>query len=780
MQEITDVRGTPDERHTTQKSFSFRRLLFGAVSAGVALVAALLFAVFYLQVFKPAPYIASVAPNRDYDPLSMQQAVAPTQVRSRLDTIVGFGSRLLGQDGMYRTEELIRREFEQAGLDIYEHTHYSTAPHARYRELYECGEYPGMGRRIDDVEIFPFKANHIQPVVTGDTGIVGELVLLDRHTLRTRKRFDNCIGLIDSRDGRYDPGYAFAWVRYAKLGIKGLIISHSEGLDHAPWDIIAYRFSGAVADLPVNYPRVAATKEIFEYLGTTVRLRVRVDFAPTRCANLYGVLRAPGGAREAIVVYGGYDASSILPDRAPAVMQAVMPAMQLQLLEGMTAYRESIHRDVIFFATGSSMMADDGLNHLLRILGENEKTAESNRLLAALGITQKRQAGRRMKRARTRFEGNEDSLVLVTRLRALFDDTRFLVDPATTAAELDGLPAEVESFFDEQYSYVMQTIVFELSEPKLAAKIAFERDPERSAQGPTFERYLAAKREFDRAGSAAGFSVLNLLRKKADFAADFGVRRRCRERFEELVAHHQRRKRQLEQELRLVELFDSYDDVAAFELRMTPALTSAEGAEVLTFATGGRNNEPAVPTIFNVLSTSRQRLGLGGELELVMPNEEQLGLLGRYTDLWHFGSTSMWVKLGYPAYAFMNLERTESYRHMGDPVDGPAMHDMQSLRSTNAVAGEAIVSLAHGNGELRPVIVEEHVIRDWGGQVLASNVGQSIVPNYPLKGAIVAARPYAEKAMFSMPGPNVHPYLITDPYGRYSLEKCASNWPEWW
>lgn len=774
---------TSESSREGKYSLAMARLsrLLGIAAAGLTVIgAAFAFAVFYLSVFRPAPYIASSAANRDYDPSPMQRAVAPVRVRSRLDSIVGFGSRLLGQPGMYRTEELIRGEFERAGLDVYEHTHYPAAPHSRYRELYDCTDSGGPGRRIDDVDIFPFMPNHIQPVVTGDSGIVGELVLLDPHTLRTRKRFDNCIGLIDSREGRYDPEFAFAWVRYAKLGIKGLIVSHSAGLDHAPWNIIAYRFSGMVTDLPVNYPRVAATRSVFDYIGKTVRLRVRVDFAPTRCTDLYGVLRAPGGAREAIVVYAGYDASSILPDRAPAPMQAVEPALQLQVLEGLTAYRTSLQRDVIFFASGATMMAEDGLNNLLRILGENEKTAESNRLLSALGVKQKRQTGRRMQRARGHVEDNEDSLALVEELRALFNDPMFLVDPATTAAALDALPARLGSIFEEQYSYVMKTIVFHLSEPKLQAKIAFERDTSRGPQGPLFERYLAAKRTFDRAASAAGFSVLNLLRKKSSFAAELDVRGRCRERFDELVAFHRRTSKRLQQELRLVELFDSYDNIAAFELSPVPALAPAESDEVLTLSTARRNNEPAVPTVFNVLSNSRQRLGLGRELDLVMPTDEQLVSLGRYTDLWPFISTAMWVKLGYPAYAFINLERTESYRHMGDPVDRPAMRDMQSLQSTNALVGESIVSLAHGNGELRPVIVEEHVIRDWGGQVLASNVGQSIVPNYPLKDAIVAARPFAEKAMFSMPGSHIHPYVFTDPYGRYYLEKCASDWPEWW
>ncbi|MBD3240202.1 MAG: FtsX-like permease family protein, partial [Chitinivibrionales bacterium] len=775
-------RNTPQNRPTPNGGV----LASLAVGAGVLLLV-LLSAAFYLRVFKPTRYIVIPEPFSAYDTAPMQQAVDHEVVEAQVDTIMGYGSRLLGQPGMYRTGERIRAAYEAAGLEVYEHDVRTVAPHKAYSEIYpadSAAEGSAYGQPLDSVAIYPFMPNYVQPPVTPDTGLVGELVLLDGKTLRTRENFENVIGVLDNKEGMVDPSYAYAWTRYARLGVKALIVSHSTGgLDSVQWQLVAGRFTGMVVDAPVNFVRVAATREIFDHLGKRVRLRVRVDFKHTPNTVYYGVMRAPTPAREAVVLFSRYDIASILPDRAINPMQTIIPALHLQLVKGMQAYHGTIQRDVIFVASGSGMMGRDGLNHLIRLLSDNEKTTDANPLLAALGIQAKsHEKGRRARIVLKDSTGNQDSLQVLERLAALWGDPSFLRDPHATARALDKLDAHAREFFKDQFSYALNAIVFELNEPKLQAKIAFERMGTLSMESPEFMHYLEAKRAYDEATSAAGYSPKSLLQNKGEYARNRQVRERAKARIDELLAFHRQRGKRLEQELALVRLFSAYDNIAGFHTRLLPALNAVEREQVITLDPGTRLQNPAVPTVANLLMAAEQRLGVEDGLEVVPPGAEQKRLIGVSTDLWRLESDPLrlWQHYGYPAYRFLSVERTESVRQYGFPVDRHAMRDLSTIREALRVTGESIVSLAHGNGDLLPVKNEEHRNKTYGGQVLVSNVGQSIVPNFPLKNAIVSGDPFPEKAMYSRPGFYDLPFTMTDVYGRYSRRNCANEFASWW
>lgn len=771
----TDTRGRGIPRYVT-----------GLLCAVGFVAAALLLAFFYVRVFMPFRYVKVEEPDRSYRPTAMQHAVAPSQVRKQLDSIVDYGSRMLGQPGMYQTADHIRRAYEAAGLEMYEHDIQSVASHTKYREIYladTATDSLPYGRPISEVEIYPFMANYLQPVVTPDTGMTGTLVLLNAETLRNRESFENCIGLIDSREGAFDDAYGFEWTRYAKLGIKALVISHREGFEVAPWPLIANRFGGLLADVPVNYPRVAATKEIFQYLGEKIRLRVRADFKPTKNTTLFGVMRAPQPAREAVVIATKYDGYSILPDRTPAVMQAVSPALQLQVLKGLESYREHLRRDVIFVAFGSDIMANDGLHKLLRVLGWNSKSADVNRLLKALGVERKEQKqGSRMKPIVEWRAGNTDTLAILDTLRGLFKSPPFLVKEEATKEALDRLPGKMQGFFEDQYRYVLNSIVLELSGPMLQAKVAFERSGKVSVESEDFATYLEAKHRYDAATSAAGFSAHNLLDKKAEFAREYHIRKSCLARIQELREHHRRLDHRLQQEAELIRVFDRYQDFAVVEFNLVPPYTSAEEDEVITLDVGGRYAERALPSIASLIPSARQRLGLADEVQYIFPDRESRSRLLRNLDLVHLEGrrSSYWTVLGYPVYSVTSLSRTESLRHYGDPTDLPKMHDVENLRASFAVAAEAVLSMIHGNGKIHPVGISEYQDRTYAGQVLVSNVGQSIVPNYPLENALVTGRPYEEKAMFARPGYYDHLIVSTDPYGRFYLPHCVADFTVSW
>jgi hypothetical protein len=133
----------------------------------------------------------------------------------------------------------------------------------------------------------------------------------------------------------------------------------------------------------------------------------------------------------------------------------------------------------------------------------------------------------------------------------------------------------------------------------------------------------------------------------------------------------------------------------------------------------------------------------------------------------------MWTQFGYLTFKLLSFERSEAYQHFADPVDRPNMHDLASLRHSLAVVGETLLSLAHGNGKFEPIQIG-WLKKQFGGRVLAANVGQSLAPTFPLKGAFLASRPFFGWE-YSWPGFYDHPIIQTDVYGRYELVNCASD-----
>ena len=181
-----------------------------------------------------------------------------------------------------------------------------------------------------------------------------------------------------------------------------------------------------------------------------------------------------------------YDACSLLPDRAPGTAQAIELATQLALVRGLSAYKSSIRRDVIFTADGAGFMTNDGTNSILSVLDYNIATAKANPLLLALGLASgeasaRDEAGleakreRRLVPLRVRNDANEARLAKVQAVLKALDTPGFLEDSSATARAAEELPPPARDFLSDQLRYVLNTLVFDLSEPVLRAKIALSR-----------------------------------------------------------------------------------------------------------------------------------------------------------------------------------------------------------------------------------------------------------------------------------------------------------------
>ncbi|NLF40396.1 ABC transporter permease [bacterium] len=767
-----------------------------AVVGACAFACVALLILVHLRVFSPRDWVAVPPPYQGYAAGPMQTAMAPARVEAALNGILSFGPRFMGQPGLYKTEDHLRKAYKAAGLELYEHEVLSVAPTTAYSEIYlvDAADFPSnppvaatdLGLPQRAVDVHPFMPNHLQPVATPITGLVGRLVLLNEESLRTRERFDGCIGLIDSLDGAYDYDYGFVWPRYARLGLSALIVSHSRGLDNAPWHLIAGQWKGMVASVPVNFVRVAASREVFAHTNRLVRLRVKSVFANIPGRTLFGVLRAKAPSRTALIVAAGYDACSILPDSAPGVLRAISPAMQVQLLKGLLPYRDTIQRDVIFCSFGAGMMAEAGLNRLIGIIQKNTEAPRVNPFLAALGIAHGEKgrampSDRRRKPLLAQQAENDGALRLVREIAARFDDQAFLIDPGATRTGIAALGAPARALFKEQFTHVLNTIALELAEPMVAAKTAYERDPAKSTGTPEFRQYLAARRAYEDAAAAAGYSAVNLLDAKRVFAATHRVRERCAARVAALAAHHEALERRCAQELAIVALIDRYDNVAVFEPKPVPAFTPGGAVESVGIDVDTQLHVPALPSMINVFTAARQRLRAGRAFVLEPLDNENLSRIGSNTAPSPVRkSPRMWSQYGYPSYTLVSLGRGESYKRYTDPVDLPFMRDLRSLSNTLAFAGEVVLSLAHGNGRFEPVKYKEWLDGDFKGRVLLSGVGQSIVPNYPLGGAAVANHPFEYQPLYSWPGCYEHLIVMTDLYGEYDIPHDAADFPVWW
>jgi len=225
-----------DARGASAKPRRKRRLFLGAAGAILMFVLAVASAVFYLRVFAPAPRLEPLRPFEKYDSRGMFEALRPERVAEWQDRIVSLGNRFMAQPGHAKALDLLRQAYRDAGLEIYELDSFAPAPVTAYREISMAEENdPLFGQPLPDVEIFPFQPNHTQPVVTPEEGLTGELVLMTTETLLMRPRFDDCIGLIDTRDGQWSREFGFNWKLYAGLGVKALIVANPQGIDKIAW-----------------------------------------------------------------------------------------------------------------------------------------------------------------------------------------------------------------------------------------------------------------------------------------------------------------------------------------------------------------------------------------------------------------------------------------------------------------------------------------------------------------------------------------------------------------
>jgi len=708
-------------------------------------------ALFFLRVFSPARPLPRLPTFEGYDRRPMDAALAPESVSNELQAILACGSRFQGQAGFDRARTLVGDAFAAAGLDeTYELGQDVPAPRTVVREILD-----GSGRPLPDVEIFPFQPNHFQPIVTPEAGATATLVLATDELLRSRPSFSNCIAVVDVASP--PVSYGRDWVRYAQAGFQGMILAHREGLARMRWEEIG----GCRGSSPVNYLRLAATEGVFAHLGETVTVRVKVVWEQTHDRTLVGILRAKNPAAEALLVTACVDAPSVLPDSAPGTLGAVNLAAQLSVLKGLAAYRDDPHRvrDIVFVSYSAQSMGQ----------------LAANMLTAALGHALDRDSARQdLENKRSQNAAQRGQVAACLELMA---DPRFLAGADVTVAKAARLSADARTAFEEQLRYTVNTLVLERSEVQLQARLAFLREGGKDTASPAFARYREAKLRYDEAMTLAGLPLRKLFGepKPRALAAACDLRGRLAARLQELAAFHDARDTQLGQSLAVNRRMARYRQLIAVGSFLAPADRARTTGEKVSFLMGKgveENTLRQAPLIDEVLLSVMQHAGR----DLALTYEPLHRDPSHKHNAWAHGLVNQtpvdvlhWNAKGYPAFVLINTDRSDAYSRYGSPIDDPRLHDLETVRQSLRLLGRATLAMAYGKGAFEPAVRAS--LSSYGGRVFLSNVGRSIIPNYPLSGALVGHK--GATYDFAQAGYNLYPFLATDPYGRYELSRAS-------
>ena len=734
----------------------------------------------YTEIAAPSPYFEPPRPSNEPVPESLTAALGPDAVEPVYHRILEQGSRLVGQPAALETADRIEAAFREAGMEVIRHESQTVVPVTKRRELYV--QKDGAYEKADHLPIHTLMPNHMQPTTTGQEGLRGKLLLLNRETIDSRENFEGAIGVINAKAGEYDERYGFKWSRYARLGLKGLIVTHSEGLEALPWQKVFERHEGLVSSASVDYLRVLAGPEIMGQIGKQVRLNVKVEWEKVLNPTIVGVMRAEKRAHESIVLAADYDAVGYLPDQAVDPLSAINAAWFMQMAKGLAGQQQRLQRDIIMVASGAAYNASSGRNHILRLARLNYGNDADVEADAAEG--EYASASYRKRPVLKRLDEHRSKAKNVREILSRFGNKGFVHDVEETRVLVNQLNAETRAFLSEQAEYVMKRIVLDQNEALkdqslelLRKGVTYDREH------PEYQRYRRMRKAYDQVNAAAGAPFLQMLEKYSETIREYAYRDELKQRFDALSRHHRFAVKRLETELSIASLMDEYQQIMAFHPHFLPSMDESEQERILF-----------TPPEKAVSSSSRERYAILRSISENYKNDSErkdFALEPLTRDTWslfnnYFGDyipanrDRWWYTKGYESYSMATSNRPESVRRRAEPFVEPWMRELDSLKHTMQLAARLAFRLGEGKGRLEPQVVREYRIRTFGGRTLASGTGQSTIPNFPLAGALISNRPVEGQSMFSMPGYYYHPFIMSDPYGHYEMFEPSADFAVGW
>ena len=694
---------------------------------------------FFVKVFDAKPYRAPVVLDRNYDHSAMQAALTPEAVQARYDQIHALGSRGPGQKGLADTADLIEKTFRDAGLEVISQRVDIPYP------LTEGGHGTlafGADGEGASINVWPFKPNYTQPVVTPPEGVRGTLFLVNEENVRAETDFTDKIAVVDMSQPLFKQLETNP-AQFRELGFPAVIITHAEGLENAPWpDLI----SSMAVDMPINLVRVAAEPEVLSHIGEKAVLKARSRWINARTRNIVGVLRAKEKTDLAVVIPVTYDAASVLPDHADGPVQALQTSLLLQLLQGILPHRDALKRDVIFIGLTGVSQQLYGASRLLSTIGTYGTTE-------AMGV-----------RIQGEIAENDNHVRLLKEILALFDDPAFASDPAATDAKIKALAPDVRRLLTDRAGAVMRRAVFNQAEVLLQAEITFKRNPD-DLTSPEYHAFRREKKRYDDLNNMSALPLPRALERAMASTKSFelsdgtlsGLREALVSHIGFLLDFHAERAKTLNEDLQLQRLFSAYSSITGVSPRLHPVLPTATAAgdanlenvsyAVGTFLEANSNTGEAAALFYAMMNDSVYAIGLQDKVNLTKATGTAPygGTLGGAP----FDSTP-WGVVSLPVFSVCTPRNSaKSFQH---PFTQPEYTNLVSIQSTMQVLGETVIAAGRGYGNFpRLPFISTY---SYHGCVYASGIGNSTVPNYAMADTLVAAQ-------------DQKPFRFTNPYGNY-------------
>ncbi|MEM0460197.1 MAG: M28 family peptidase [Thermofilaceae archaeon] len=238
-----------------------------------------------------------------------------TRVEQHAVTLSSFGSRMTGYPGYYKAADYIYSFLSrELGLKVVNHTFKVLVPIEveAYIEVLEP-----FTARIQAHSLYP---NGVNPSPTPPGGFEGALVYVGRGDLSD---FDgkDVEGSIVAMDFNSQDN----WLNAAKLGAKAVVFIE-------PDDTTYFECEKKFLDTPLNFPRLYVRRSDWEILKNARRVRVvsRVEWKEVDAVNYVAVIEG-SLPNDVVVVSAHFDSWSVVPALAASRVEAVAPALLLEL-----------------------------------------------------------------------------------------------------------------------------------------------------------------------------------------------------------------------------------------------------------------------------------------------------------------------------------------------------------------------------------------------------------------------------------------------------------------
>lgn len=732
------------------------------LAAGIG-VAGAIFWLFPPKVVEPAEFTDLV-----FDREPMNQALQAERIEALLERLQGFGSRFPTQPGAHQARDLVREHLHQIGAEMLELRTYSVVPISFERNLRLLDAPKDEAQRI---ELFPFHPNSYAPMNTPSNGLRGTLVTMTAEELRTRRDFRGVIAVIDAGDPDLDSDFQVGWQSYAQLGVEAVILTHRDGFSAINW---MPAWIGMTSESPINFVRVAAYPEILDYLGREVELRVRTGFRRKPIDTVIGVVRAENPVEEAMILTSPYDAPGILPDLALGHLHSLHLAVNLQIFEGLAANRATLQRDVVFVSPGASALGADDFGYLTSLL----PNLRSESLRPEPGVNP--DSIPRNARFLDRIAKHEERLEILDETLAFTGANEdAFVEARTTRELLNSLRSRDAAFIREQAEYMLGEMALKASLPWREKRVAYERSRGSPEEPAALATMLEAKEHYDYYQSALGFSLLNLLRSKPDFVEATDYRQQVINRLLELREHHEEQRLLAEQSLAIIRFFQNYEMLAFCLAHPAPPSGELDATERVMLHDYMSIIEPKLQSMQNVLIQTAARLENPPEVVPLDPFPNSAARREMPANPL-FKQNRVPAQKHFPIFHLFNTGRAITYRSVPTPVKPDIFPGIEGMEATLELIGEYMLSLGHGASQFEQARDRHWSDRTYAGRVLLSDVGESIVPNFPLKNAVVGPRGRFFANDFALvPGFRQFNFTTTDPYGRFRVEDWTANFPNW-